>query len=60
MASKPFRRSFGGWFDALKDRRRSSCRGAAVAAPFLLSKVSYSYVPHTLQCPAAPEEDIKG
>lgn len=43
MASKPYQRSFGGWFDILKDRKHSSYRGAAVAAPSLLSKVTYSY-----------------
>ena len=39
MASKPFQRSFGGWFDTLKEWRRIN--GAAVAAPSLLSKVTF-------------------
>lgn len=39
MASKPFQRSFGGWFDILKDWR--GINGAAVAAPSLLSKVTF-------------------
>ncbi|CEG30172.1 hypothetical protein BN1180_00269 [Peribacillus simplex] len=46
MASKPFQRSFGGWFDISKDRKRSSWRninGAAVAAPSISLIGSFNF-----------------
>lgn len=43
MASKPFQRSFGGWFDILKDWRPTcqNIKGAAAAVPSLISKLNF-------------------
>ncbi|MFJ7937794.1 hypothetical protein ACIQYG_04580 [Peribacillus sp. NPDC096622] len=48
MPSNPFQRSFGGWFEILKDRKHSwrNINGAALAAPSI-SRISsfHFYIP---------------